>query len=223
MAQQREIHLGSKASREFEGLLKSVDQIIAIHRKLQTGAGRRYEQEALHHAGVVMTVAAWQAYIEKVSHETLDWIEALVLFDDGGSKAPTWARSTFYMRKPAVAQAIGALNTPNSDNVRKLLKTSFGYDPFSDWTWNAGLRSWTSAQFCERTNQWLRVRHTIAHGVQLPNNISWINGTNGAARLNLTLLLDCRRHFEKLVELTDAGLARHLRTEHGKKAWRRPR
>lgn len=215
--------MASKASKEFESLLKSVDQIIAIHRKLQTGAGRRYEQEALHHAGVVMTVAAWQAYIEKVSYETLDWIESLILYIDNGSAAPAWARSTFYMRKPAVSQAIGALNTPNSDNVRKLLKTSFGYDPFLDWSWSAGLRNWTPTQFCDRTNQWLRVRHTIAHGVPLPDNLPWIKGANGTARLNLTLLLDCRRHFEKLVELTDAGLSQHLRTEHGRKAWRRPR
>jgi hypothetical protein len=56
---------------ECTNLLGSVDQLIIIHGKLQQGRGRRHEQDAIHRAGVVLTVAAWQAYIEKVLTEAL--------------------------------------------------------------------------------------------------------------------------------------------------------
>lgn len=65
----------SEARSSFETQLALVDQLIAIHGKLQAGRGRRYEQDALHRAGVVLTVAAWQAYVEKVIGEALDLID----------------------------------------------------------------------------------------------------------------------------------------------------
>lgn len=55
----------SNAQSKFMEQLGLVDQLITIHGKLQTGRGRRHEQDALHRAGVVLTVAAWQAYVEK--------------------------------------------------------------------------------------------------------------------------------------------------------------
>lgn len=65
----------SNAQTQFINQIGYVDQLIAIHRKLQTGKGRRHEQDALHRAGVVMIVAAWESYIEKLVMEALDAIE----------------------------------------------------------------------------------------------------------------------------------------------------
>lgn len=70
--------MASNAFGSFETLLGSVDQLIEIHGRLQTGAGRRHRQDALHRSGVVLTVAAWQAYVEKVSVDALDWIESQI-------------------------------------------------------------------------------------------------------------------------------------------------
>jgi hypothetical protein len=66
----------SAAFESFKGQLELVDQLISIQGKLQTGPGRRHEQGAIHRAGVVLVVAAWQAYVEKVLGEGLDAIAA---------------------------------------------------------------------------------------------------------------------------------------------------
>jgi hypothetical protein len=87
---------------EFEGLLGSVDQLTIIHRKLQQGRGRRHEQDAIHRAGVVLAVAAWQAYVEKVLNEGLQYIQDSVFAAVAGVSPPAWATSAFLVRKAAI-------------------------------------------------------------------------------------------------------------------------
>jgi hypothetical protein len=161
-----------------------------------------------------LIVAAWQAYIEKLSLETLDLIEQSIV--NRRKPAPAWIRSAFYFRSPAVRQSIGALNTPNSENVVKLLEFSFGLNPKSYWTWT-GRRTWSAQEFCNRTNEWLRIRHTIAHGNGLPDNLTWLKNDSGTARLNLNLLKEAKRHFEKLASLTDKAMCDHLNNQYAVK------
>jgi hypothetical protein len=208
--------MSSNARTAFIGLMGSVDELIEIHGRLQSGQGRRHRQEALHRAGVVLIVAAWQAYIEKLANEALDKIEASILAVQTPPVA-AWVKSSFYFRKPSVKKSIGDLNTPNTQNVVRLLDWSFGLDPRPFWIWIAGGRNWTSTEFCDKTDAWLRIRHTIAHGNALPTNLPWLRNSSGTARLNLALLREAKRHFEKLVELTDLAMARHLRTQYSVK------
>ncbi len=56
----------SVASQNFAQLVGFVDQLIMIHGRLQAGRGRRHEQDAIHRAGVVMMIAAWESYVERV-------------------------------------------------------------------------------------------------------------------------------------------------------------
>src|SRR5690606_8820587 len=121
---------------ELEAILGSVEQLIAINEQLRQGRGRRYEQDALHRAGVVLTVAAWQAYVEKVLAEGLQLIEGQITGAVIGVAPPTWAVSGFLVRKAAIKKGIADLNTPNSENVRRLFKESLDFDPRPDWTWH---------------------------------------------------------------------------------------
>jgi hypothetical protein len=50
----------SNAYIQFIAQIGFVDQHIAIHGKPQTIQGLRYEQDTIHRAGVVMTVAVWK-------------------------------------------------------------------------------------------------------------------------------------------------------------------
>ena len=206
--------MGSKAFAAFETLMGSVDELVAIHGKVQSGQGRRHRQEALHRAGVVLIVAAWQAYIEKLSNETLDLIENSLIAPKKGGSVPAWVKSAFYFRKPSVRQSIGSLNTPNTQNVTRLFDWSFGYDPKSSWTWYSPRRKWDSSKFCERTDEWLKIRHTIAHGNELPKNLAWLKNSAGTPRLNLSLLKEAQRHFGMLARLTDKGMAKHLASDY---------
>jgi hypothetical protein len=205
----------SQSFDKFEDLLGSVDQLVIIHGKLQQGRGRRHEQDAIHRAGVVLAVAAWQAYIEKVLEEGLLHIENHVTAPAGGAVPPPWATSGFLLRKASIKKSIADFNTPNSENVRRLFKETIDFDPWPAWTWRAQRRNWTSQVLRSRTNDWLRIRHSIAHGFDLPSDIQWIRGANGAARLTLGLLQECRKHFHHLVNKTDHAFSDHLRNQHG--------
>jgi hypothetical protein len=202
------------AWRDFSELLGSVDQLIEIHARIQTGRGRRHRQEAIHRAGVVLIVAAWQSYVEKVAKEALGKVEAQVSVDQDGRPTPVWVRSTYKIREPAILKAIGDLNTPNSQNVWRLFQNSFGFDPRPSWVWQSPRRNWNTRQFSAYTDDWLRIRHSIAHGNDLPDNLQWIRGPAGP-RLTLSLLKECKRHFTELARRTDQSFIRFLRRQYG--------
>ena len=204
----------SEALEAFDGLMQSVEDLIGAHERIQTGRGRRHGQEALHRAGVVLTIAAWQSYVEKVSIEALNRIESIYSQPNENRNIPSWAVSAFYFRKPSVTKSVGDLNTPNSQNVIRLFDWSFGFNPKPFWIWDEPRRKWDPQFMCDRTDQWLRIRHNIAHGNALPNNLQWIKNNAGTPRLNLTLLKECKRHFTRLSKLTDSAFGQILREKY---------
>lgn len=203
----------SNSMAAFNDQLEPVNQLVAIHGKLQTGRGRRHEHDAIHRAGVVMTVAAWQAYIEKVLVEGLDAIAADI--DNHAAPAPNWAKHTYKMRRASLLTAIKRFNTPNDVNVRDLFLEALDFSPWPSWCWRSGPRQWSVEEVRSRTNTWVLVRHSVAHGFPLPGNVPWLQDNHCRARLTLGLLKECRRHFTHLVNQTDRSFSAHLVDHHG--------
>lgn len=202
--------MSSNALESFEESMDYVEQLIDIHSQVQTGKGRRHRKEAIHRAGVVLIVAAWQAYVEKLAKEALEQIDTKL----NDPTNPSWVKASFTFRKPSIRKSIGDLNTPNSQNVQRLFLWSFGFDPKPHWIYRVAGRNWNSQTFCDRTDEWLRIRHTIAHGNGLPQNLVWLKNDAGTPRLNLNLLRECERHFRKLAETTDFAMSQHLSNEY---------
>ena len=198
----------SNAFQGFTGLLAYVDQLVEIHGKIQQGRGRRHQQEALHRSGVVLTVAAWESYVEKVIGEALNAIEP-------PTSAPFWSRSTFTVHRNLVNTNLGKFHTPNEQNVRRSMKEAFGFDPRASWEWRVGPRQWDAAEMANCLDDWLSIRHTIAHGTALPTDIPWIQNSSGTPRITLALLRECRRFFARLINQTDEALANHIATDFG--------
>lgn len=192
-------------------MLGFVEQLIVIHGKLQEGAGRRHEQDAIHRAGVVMTVAAWEGYIERSVLEALDAMEA----NAGVGGAPSWARHAFALRRADIKRSVKKFNTPNAVNVRDLYLESLEFNPHPHWVWHVGPRQWNDKTTRDRLDSWLLVRHSVAHGVLLPSDIPWIQDPQLRPRLTLALLKECKRFFEHVAARTDAALAHHLANHHG--------
>lgn len=205
----------SQSYQSFLTQLDAVDQLIAIHERLQTGKGRRHQQDALHQAGVVMTVAAWQAYIEKFVREALDVIEVDIADPTAVPPAPNWARHSFSLRRAAIEIQLKKFNTPNTVNVRDLLDGSFGFKPWPCWEWRQGPRQWDENKTRKRTEDWVAVRHTIAHGYPLPNDKVFLQDANGNARLTKGLLEECLKHFKHVALKTDEGLREYLVNRYG--------
>jgi hypothetical protein len=205
----------SSALQRFAKMMVHVDQLINIHGQLRGGPGRRYEQDALHRAGVVFVVAAWESYIEQVLIEGFAAIERDAGAGVGAAAAPNWARHALGLRKIEIARAAKRLNTPDATGVRDLLRETLGFNPWDIWQWQARRRQWNAEEMRRRLNGWLQVRHSIAHGSELPTNVEWCMDTRGRPCLNLPQLRECRKYFNYIAKQTDDALRAFLVREHG--------
>ncbi len=202
----------STASGRFNRLDKHVGHLIAIHRKIQGGAGRRHRQEAIHRAGVVLTVAAWEAYVEEVVRETA------IAMAPQFFQATVGERQTHSLMVAGVSARAKSFNTPDYKKVRNLFKL-IKFDITGAWSWHAPNRNWNHAVMKKKLNEWLQIRHCVAHGADLPKSITWIIGLSGEARLTLNHLLECRRFFAKLVKQSDSAIRAHAIAVLGTQPW----
>lgn len=62
---------------------------------------------------------------------------------------------------------------------------------------------------------WLQIRHKIAHGGDLPDNISWLKGANGTPRLVLDHMRACKDEISQIVVQTDDAFKTQLQVTYG--------
>ena len=212
----------SNAQAHFNTLIGNVDQLITIHGRIKDGPGRRHEQEALHRAGVVMVIAAWESYVEQVVLEAVDIIGHTGGLAPAGighagiaPPAPTWAQHSFALRKAEISRLAKRFHTPDSTGVRDFFQNTFNFTPLSYWSWNSPRRQWNDEEMRRRLNGWVKIRHCVAHGAQLPIDIPWIQNGQNLARLNLSLLRECRNFFGRIVNQTDAAFGAFITQDYG--------
>jgi hypothetical protein len=163
--------------------------------KVKTGAGKRVQELALNRAIVVLTVAAWQAYVQDITREAID------LLKPAAPPMQPWN-----LTNAQVTRAIQLFSTPNAENTRDLL-SFVGFDPRPSWTWKVGQEALSSASACERMNRWLQVRHAIAHGHDALPDVPMLAKLNDGSRtLRRANAEACMTFFERVVEKTDAAI-----------------
>ena len=163
-----------------------------------------------------MTIAAWESYIENVVIEATNALGSAAGVAGVPPAVPVqaWARHAFALRRAEIVNSTKKFNTPNATNVRDLLVESLEFNPWPSWSWRVGPRQWDDKEMRARLNGWVQVRHSIAHGFPLPNDLAWIRNAGGQPHLNLYLLRQCRKLFARLVVQTDAAFAAFLQSHH---------
>ena len=162
--------------------------------------GRRYRGLALNRAVVVLTVAAWQAYVE-------DLLEAALT----ALNPPTSDGSlpSYKVMKSTAPNVRHNFSTPNAENTRNLLMT-LGYDPWLAWAWSQTNGSTQLAQTV--MNQWLKVRHAIAHG-DSPPDVNVLTTTQaGNKSLRRANAEECIDFFVAIVAQTNGPAISHFTT-----------
>ncbi len=173
----------------LEARLADAQQLMAIHSTLTgDGRGRRYDVDALNRSAVILAVAAWEAFVEdlafrnaaslarrfKKAEDFPEEIREPLLVSLLGStdfKNPTpaareavWRLAGHGWRSEFRAFAENkakSLNTPNSDNIRKLFKCTLAIE---DITASWSYRRWGAEVYRTKLDETLRLRHRIAHG-----------------------------------------------------------
>jgi hypothetical protein len=136
----------------LQQLLQDALDLDDAHSRLRTGArGRQYRLAALNRAVVVISVSAWESYVEELMRECLQ-----VLRPPAPPLDP-WPALNAHVRG-----LLGRFNTPSAANVAALINNCLGLaDVHLSWGWPRC----TSAQAVTRLDDALTRRHAIAHGV----------------------------------------------------------
>lgn len=197
----------------FDNALRHCDNIVAVHRRHGgSGRGRRFSEVSLDRAVIVLAVAAWQAAIQDLT---------AALLDTARPAGPTPIDVARYdVVTGPVRKAISDFATPNAQNTRRLM-VSAGFDPRPLWAYElAGGRGrqrimWTPSMVDARLDEWLKVRHAVAHGhdslpvVQALLAVR-IKGVSRDPSLQLADAEQCVSFLNRLVRLTSVGIAAHL-------------
>lgn len=200
---------------QFDAALTHCDNLVAIHKGHGgTGRGRRYAETSLDRAVIVLAVAAWQAAVQDLTTALLDTTRPSLI---GTTQLEVARYDT--LTGPA-RKAIGDLATPNAENTRNLM-VSAGFDPRPFWNYRTpggGKRpatDWTPHKVSLRLNEWLKIRHALAHGhEELPVNDALLAvrtlGVTKDPPLRLEDARQCVSFLNRLVRLTSEGLSQHL-------------
>jgi hypothetical protein len=180
---------------EFDAAMVDSQNLIDIHRSLNPSRGRRFREVTINRAVVVLTVAAWQAFVEDLAVAILRTVEP-------PAGDPT--RSAWVLVNALTRGAAGRYNTPNVFNTRSLL-ASVGFDPEPSWSWGFGHGRSGPSDVARRIDQWLEVRHSIAHGGELPQVGVLSRTSGGEPTLRLVDAERCRDLFVRAAHASAAA------------------
>jgi hypothetical protein len=175
------------ARAEFDVAMADAQNLVDIHRDLNLSRGRRFREMTINRAIVVLTVSAWQAYVQDLAKAIVDTVRPATGQPGHG---------LFVLVKAATDSAVARFNTPNVTNTRNVL-VNIGFDPRPLWTWGRGQSRSAPADVAIRVDEWLRVRHAIAHGSDLPE-VSVLSRTpSGVPTLQLRNAEACMALFTR--------------------------
>jgi hypothetical protein len=180
--------------------MRDPHNLIRTHQGQNPNRGRRWHELALNRAVIVLAVAAWQAFVADTTRAILLTIEP----PTGDPGMPLYR-----VVKAATKNAVRRFNTPDTRNTLDLFH-SVGFDPESAWRVSVGKppQQLRPHEVRERIEQWLDVRHTIAHGAVLPELPIVSGRTTRGPTLHRKDAEACIEFFEALVNVTaDAATA----------------
>jgi hypothetical protein len=213
----------------YERGMRHCDNLVKVHRNAGTGLqGKRTIEVSINRAIVVLTVAAWQAFVEDITEAVLAVATALP------ATGPTLPRGQLSLLAGQVKKAIGDFATPNCENSRRLMGSA-GFDPYADWTWTqpggraVGIITVTPQDVAGRINYWLRLRHDLAHGhdslsplpvLQAVRQLPGPPPPRWEPSLRLVDATACMGFFRRIAKLTALAASQH--TGQPAPAWPAP-
>src|SRR4051812_30078207 len=70
-----QVDMSNAKTQTLEPLLRDVGEVNEAHRNLRTGSqGRQWYLDGLNRSAIVLTVSAWEAYVEDLAIECVDLI-----------------------------------------------------------------------------------------------------------------------------------------------------
>jgi hypothetical protein len=195
--------MSSVSANRFRVAMRSSKDLRQFARDRRLKPLQTDQVQSLYHAALASAVAAWNAYLKEIIREFFGSIATPLV--------PT-SLTLHSIASSAADQIISRLNTPNWENSRNALVQGTGYDPYTDWQWPR--RKMGVHQVQAYLNQILQVRHSFAHGFDLPS-YTWTLSPSGRTRLTSRAVEDVEALMCHLVKATDKGLENYITLNFG--------
>ncbi|ABK48047.1 conserved hypothetical protein [Shewanella sp. ANA-3] len=173
----------TKAKDNFEKAIQDAEWILEAYDHLNKIEGREREPEEFKRAALIMTLTAWETYVEDVIEEKL----TADLRTLAGSNVGKFITST-------LKTELKYFHTPNSQKTKGMFERFLYVDVTEKWTWIDG----DIEQVQSKLNQWIRKRGEAVH-----RSINDKQATHLVSRPDMK---KCLTFFKKLVETTDLAI-----------------
>ena len=186
--------------------ITAADRIRTLRKAATDGRLRPMSQDEIqvyYHASLTAYVAAWESYLNGLVGGFYD-----VIADSSDLKF----NAIYTLARQAAVREVERFHTPNWENTRNLLVQCTRYDPITDWVWSR--RGMNGLQVRIRLNEILQVRHSFAHGYDMPP-YDWAQSPKGKVRLTSKVIKEIEAFFKNLVYVTDTGMTTHIKLTYG--------
>ena len=214
----------SYSTLQYDEQKKEIDGLLSIHSEMRGTAGRgrgASNLEVLHKSAVVLLTACWESFIENILTESVgimasgltDTLDLPIEFRKGialtKSKALTinathelypWSFAGDNWRVLVLKFAelkISELNTPNSENTKKLFSLLLGIEDITQ-SWARQRKAASDA--ADKLDNHLSDRHSIAHGGGMTKTFT------------KNYIINYRDFLDLTVHKTEKEIRRKLRT-----------
>ncbi|MGI2259410.1 HEPN domain-containing protein [Shewanella sp. GXUN23E] len=138
----------TKAKDNFDNAILDAERILEVYDKLNKAEDKNREPEELKRAALIMTLTAWETYVEDVISERLE-ADLRVL---KGSKAGNFIEAT-------LERELRYFHTPNSQKTKGMFQRFLDLDVTESWTWIDG----EPEQVQRKLNEWIVKRGEAVH------------------------------------------------------------
>jgi hypothetical protein len=169
----------------------------------------------------VLMVAQWEAYVEGLLKEAMLEVRRALQAAPPPGQLPGLAAYDALRNKAHLA--VRNLHTPKPDNIDELYEEFLNLGLTTHWRLvarrrlgeNGTVEALNPARSRAYLEQWMQIRHAIAHGSELPDYV-WLGNNRHGRALGLN---NVRRgglpFFRELVAVTDSAVSSHLANQYG--------
>lgn len=175
----------SQAKKEFELAISDAEELISCYDFLNKGTSDVKPPEVLKRATLIMTLTAWETYVEDIAQELIQAKYGMVMGSQLGN-----------IVNGRLTEHLKTFNNPDSKKTKDLFLEFFGFDVTESWIWG----NYNTAKDARTTlNSWLKKRGEAVHRAKTDKQSSHI--------VKRDELDKCIRFFRELVEATDKRLS----------------
>ncbi|EIO4561443.1 HEPN domain-containing protein [Vibrio parahaemolyticus] len=175
----------SEAKSTFEIAISDAEQLLDCYDRLNGACSTTPPPEVLKRATLIMTLTAWETYVEDVAKEVIDAKYGVVIGSQLG-----------LIIENRLEDHLKYFNNPGSKKTKALFEEFFGIDVTEAWVWN---NFNTADESRAQLNKWLKKRGEAVHRAQTDRTEAHI--------VKREELNKCIRFFRELVSVTDARLS----------------